>query len=134
MFTLKLKEARKLANMSQQDVASKLGITQPTLSGWEADPTTVGAEALYKLCVMYSVTPNQMMGIDEETEMVQKIEPGILYDELGVELSILIRCYRKANTRDKKLVWGILEDYISGTDADRPISSIFTEKNDVKVG
>lgn len=34
-------------------------------------------------------------------------------EDKTAELRLLVRCYNKANDRDKKLLWGILEDYMS---------------------
>jgi len=34
-------------------------------------------------------------------------------EDKTAELRLLVRCYNKASDRDKKLLWGILEDYMS---------------------
>lgn len=34
------------------------------------------------------------------------------------ELKLLIRCYTKASDRDKKLLWSILEDYMTEDEKD----------------
>ena len=37
-------------------------------------------------------------------------------EDRTAELRLLVRCYNTASDRDKKLLWGILEDYMSSDD------------------
>ena len=44
------------------------------------------------------------------------------------ELKLLIRCYSKASDRDKKLLWSILEDYMTDDEKDAILHSHLKEK------
>jgi len=44
------------------------------------------------------------------------------------ELKLLIRCYSKASDRDKKLLWNILEDYMTEDEKDTMLRSPLKEK------
>jgi transcriptional regulator with XRE-family HTH domain len=69
---LRIKEARKMAKMSQREVAERLGVTQPTLSGWESGKFPVDSNNLRALSELFCVTPNFLLGIEsaEDTPII----------------------------------------------------------------
>ena len=62
-----LRKCRKDINLSQKEVAQKLGIYQSSVSDWENDISRPDYETLFELCKMYNVTLYQLLGIDENT-------------------------------------------------------------------
>lgn len=73
----RIRDARKASKMSQRDVAERLGVTQPTLSGWESDKYPIDSTNLTTLCELFSVTPNYLLGIDDDTDIPIVVKPEL---------------------------------------------------------
>lgn len=58
---LLLQSYRSNANMSQQDVADRLGITRSAIGHYERGERTVDIQLLYKLCDIYNVDINDVV-------------------------------------------------------------------------
>lgn len=58
-----LRELRKLNNMTQKEVAEKIGIRHQSYQAYEAGKTLPTLENFYALCVLFDVTPNYLLGI-----------------------------------------------------------------------
>ncbi|MDR3148434.1 MAG: helix-turn-helix domain-containing protein [Oscillospiraceae bacterium] len=63
---LRIREARKAAQLSQQEVSDRLGVTQPTFSGWESGKSPIDSNNLTKLSELLSASPNFLLGMDSE--------------------------------------------------------------------
>ena len=60
----RLKELRKSKGMSQQELADYLFVNQTAVSQWERGVTTPGNNILIKLCELFNVTSDYLLGID----------------------------------------------------------------------
>lgn len=60
------KEARKQCNMTQREVAAKLGIHQSNISDWENDVSRPEYERLIELAELYDVSIYELLGIKED--------------------------------------------------------------------
>lgn len=54
----KLKEARKCANLTQDDVERRTSINKKTISNWENGVSRPDVDSLSVLCRLYGVNPN----------------------------------------------------------------------------
>lgn len=61
-ISTKLREARKMAGLSQGQVAQILGLHRPSISEIEAGNRRVSAEELGKLCEVYEVSMDWVLG------------------------------------------------------------------------
>ncbi|NRG16903.1 helix-turn-helix transcriptional regulator [Rhizobiales bacterium] len=59
---VRLKEARKLAGLSQGQVANMLGLHRPSVSEIESGNRRVSAEELHRLCDIYDVSLDWVVG------------------------------------------------------------------------
>lgn len=59
----KLRSARENAYYKQEDVAKFLGVTPQKISSFETGRTRVDVDTLVKLCKLYNVDANEIMGI-----------------------------------------------------------------------
>lgn len=50
--------------MSQKELAEELGTTQTSISLWEKDIQTISAPYLKKVCAFFSVSSDDLLGID----------------------------------------------------------------------
>jgi transcriptional regulator with XRE-family HTH domain len=62
----RLKESRKMAGLSQGQVAKLLGLHRPAISEIEAGNRRVSAQELHQLCEIYEVDTNWVLGTKDE--------------------------------------------------------------------
>lgn len=60
-----IKKARKLANMTQIELASIIGVSQKDISRWETGDRTPGADAIIKICKSLNVSADFLLGLDK---------------------------------------------------------------------
>jgi Helix-turn-helix. len=63
-FGKRLKELRLQNNLTQKQVADKLGIKQPNISDWENDVSRPEYENLIALTKLYGETLESLLGIE----------------------------------------------------------------------
>lgn len=56
-MTLSLKALRANANLKQDELGKKLGVSQTSISSWEQGNSTPSSKNIYKLAKLYSVEP-----------------------------------------------------------------------------
>ena len=64
-FSLKLKELRKSAGLTQKQLAERLGITPSVVSYYELSERTPSPEILVKLAGIFHVTTDSLLGINQ---------------------------------------------------------------------
>ncbi len=74
------KEARLMNKLKLTDMAIQLGVSQPTLSGWESERKAAPIEAICKMADLYGVTVDYLLGRDDATMPApqKEISPDIL--------------------------------------------------------
>ena len=68
----RLMKLRKLAGLSQEEVAEKLEVTRQTVSKWETGQSSPDLDKVLPLCNLYNVTPDELLhegGSDEAEEV-----------------------------------------------------------------
>ena len=68
----RLTSLRKKLNLSQEEVAEKLGVTRQTVSKWETDQSTPDFDKIVPICELYSISTNEL--IKGEVEDVKSID------------------------------------------------------------
>ena len=66
IIVTRIKEARKMAGLSQSQVAELLGLQRPAISEMEAGNRKISAEEIAKLADIYDVSPSWLLGEGEE--------------------------------------------------------------------
>ena len=61
-----IKNERKLLNLSQSALAKILNTTQDTVSLWELNKRTPDAEMIVKLCKLFQVSADYLLGLENE--------------------------------------------------------------------
>lgn len=103
---MRLKEARKAANLTQVQVAKYIGINQNTYSYWENGKTKIDSESLQKLASLYSVSVDYLLGNDEAPNMPNKIT---LSQSFSPEEETLIKKYRQLDADGKKEIENMID-------------------------
>ncbi len=65
---------RMMRGYSQKSIADKLEKSPNAVSNWELGNTSPSVDDLLKLCDMFEVTPNQILGTDECPELQAYID------------------------------------------------------------
>lgn len=62
----RLKEMRKMINLSQSQVARRLNLSPGTISGYELDTKTPSLEVLSDLAILYNCSADYLLGHDKK--------------------------------------------------------------------
>lgn len=74
-FGKKILDARKKANLSQEEIAEKLNITRQTVSKWESNETVPNINQVKLLAKIYKISLEELLNynkVDEEIESIIK--------------------------------------------------------------
>lgn len=64
MLSQKIRSIRMSRNMSQVELAKKLGVTKQSVSNWENDNIQPSIDMLIKLTEVFSVSADCLLGLD----------------------------------------------------------------------
>lgn len=67
MFAENLKRLRRERGMSQEELASRLGVVRQTVSKWESGSSFPDANLLVNLAAVFQVSADELLGIKAET-------------------------------------------------------------------
>lgn len=86
----KLRMLRAEYNLTQSDVANKLGITQQTYSKYENQTINMDSETIIKICDLYGVSSDYLLGI-KETPKAAKKEKTVAYKASEDEIKTIVK-------------------------------------------
>ena len=69
-FGLMLKQLREKHNLSQSQVAKRLGITRAAISSYENNISLPSVNVLAELALLYRVSTDYLLGLDNRTAIV----------------------------------------------------------------
>jgi transcriptional regulator with XRE-family HTH domain len=75
----RIKELRKKSGLSQKELADKLFVNQTAVSQWERGVTSPSASILIKLCDLFNVTSDYLLGRTDNPRTANEIA-----DRLGI--------------------------------------------------
>jgi transcriptional regulator with XRE-family HTH domain len=102
--------------ISQKWLADESGATEPTISRYVAGKTQPEISIVVNIAKALRVSVDYLCGLtDSPTPR----------ESLGAENHLLLRCYDRADAQDKKILWAILERYMSADEKENPFSSCF---------
>ena len=142
----KLKNARSNANLTQEDIAEKIGVSRQTVSNWENNKSYPDIISVIRLSDIYGISldtllkedENMIKHLDESTNIVKsknrlrKLLPVLVYTIIWVLCVLLFWLYsgRDAGTYSIFVFWGILPvstliiSAISGKEDFKPLLKI----------
>lgn len=91
----KLKELRLERKMTQEQLASRLGLVKGSISAYEQGTKYPSLEVLANLCRTLNVSADYLLGLSDDT----KIRNSVLTDEQQKLLRGLIKEFENANSR-----------------------------------
>ena len=142
----KLKNARNNANLTQEDIAEKIGVSRQTVSNWENNKSYPDIISVIRLSDIYRISldtllkedENMIKHLDESTNIVKsknrlrKLLPVLAYTVIWALCVLLFWLYsgRDAGTYSIFVFWGILPvstliiSAISGKEDFKPLLKI----------
>ena len=95
MISKKLRNLRKDFNISQVDLAAKLGVTKQCVSNWENDNILPSIEMLVKIAQYFNTSTDFLLGLNND----KTLDVSELSDEEIAHLKLLIKDITKAKNR-----------------------------------
>ena len=103
-FNENLKHIMEVRGVNQKWLSDEANIPEATISRYVNGVHMPTISLIIKLAKALNVTVDYLLGIAPYSDISRETDP---------EINILISGYCKAGDRDRKLIWGLLEDYIS---------------------
>lgn len=91
MISEKLRNLRKDFNISQVDLASKLGVTKQCVSNWENDNILPSVDMLVKIAKFFNVSTDYLLGLSDSVT----IDVSGLTDTEIAHIKLLIQDLKK---------------------------------------
>lgn len=66
-----LREIRKNQRLTQRNVYEKLNVSPNCYASWEQGRTQPDVESIKKLCVIFDVSADSLLGLDDESEQTR---------------------------------------------------------------
>lgn len=121
MFGDKLKNLRETNNLSQQQLADKLGMSPSAIGMWEQNRRQPDNEILKKIAQMFDVSIDYLLGNDIKPTDSNKELLETISTDLSNPLNKAI--YSKASElktdKDRQIVLNIIEGFIKGIDENK---------------
>lgn len=73
----KLYKLREGKNMSQEELAEKLGVSRQTISNWENDKVMLDVDKAQELCKLYDIDMNSLFDIEPTNSQTQHMRKGL---------------------------------------------------------
>ena len=91
----KIMTLRKKNNLSQEDLAEKIGVTRQTISKWELEETTPDINQAKKLSIIFNISLDELVNNDVNSILIEKVSnterlAGIIIKILKVSGILLI--------------------------------------------
>jgi transcriptional regulator with XRE-family HTH domain len=107
----RIKELRLKKDLTQEELAARLGVKRPTLANWEIDRSAPGYSQLTELSKIFNVSVDYILGPNpndisyvvlspEDLELLRRIKGLSLENRRTVETVVTsIECYEKQSER-----------------------------------
>ena len=99
----RIKDLRKELNMTQRDVAVRLGVLQQAISKYEAGVLDLDTETIRRLCAIFGCTSDYLLGISARRD-----------PEISPEDAELLAAYHAATPEIRTIVDTALQPYAAG--------------------
>lgn len=102
MYGIKIRELRNEFGITQKNLAEKLGTTQNNISKYELEQLDLNTDTLIKLCQIFNVSSDFILGREDETGARTQIEGA---PTMTTEERDLLRYFRSMTAAEKRAVF-----------------------------
>ena len=93
MIGERLQMVRKHYRVRQAELANILGVSKFTVQSWEQDKSNPSYETLAKICKMYHVSSNFLLGLTDQLPTYQEDSSVPLFQGLNEESQGMLKSY-----------------------------------------
>lgn len=97
MIAEKIKILRKKYNLTQTDIAKKLGITRSSVNAWEMGISIPSTQYIVELAQLFNVSSDYLLGISKTSTISVN---GLSEEEIAA-IHGVISCFKKIKSEDK---------------------------------
>lgn len=108
---IRLKELREKNGITQKAFANSCNIATSTYNQYETGKRQPDLETLKKLAEKLQVTVDYLLGVEEKEKPVHVDE--LKQPSISPETKILLSAYSKATEEDRKVLWTLLDRYLT---------------------
>lgn len=109
VFSERLRQILDRRGVSQDWLARQIHATPATVSRYLTSDRVPRGENVAAVSSALNVSADYLLGlIDDECTMKRDRRSG-----LDVEVSLLVSCYRKASSSDQRVIWTLLDKYMT---------------------
>ena len=109
VFSERLRQILDRRGVSQDWLASQIHATPATVSRYLTSDRVPRGENVAAVSSALNVSADYLLGlIDDECTLKRDRRSG-----LDVEVSLLVSCYRKASSSDQRVIWTLLDKYMT---------------------
>lgn len=101
-FARRLKDLLDKRGMTQRALSEKLETTEVTVSRYVSGYRTPNIETTVEIAEILGVSLNELVGIDPPAK-----------ERPSPDVSVLVSCYSKASPDDRKVLWSLLDRYMT---------------------
>lgn len=92
---------RKRNNLTQKELAEKLGVGITSVSSWERGANAPDIELLFKLCELFGITVSEMYGLSSDLESSENAKK---HNDLTPDEQELLTNYRSLSNQGKESI------------------------------
>ena len=96
----RIRQLRKMKNLTQQEVAAVLGFGNTAISMYEKGLRHLDEDLIYKLCKFFGCSADYFIGLSDHMEPI-----------ISDEDAKLLKAYHAASDKERKTIDFILEEY-----------------------
>ncbi len=108
-FSENLKHIMNMRGINQKWLSIESNTPEATISRYVNGVHKPNIDIIVDIAKALNVSVDYLLGLTPFSDILQKTDP---------ELNFLISCYNKASERDRKILWRLLEDYLSPEEKD----------------
>lgn len=114
----RLKKIRKENNYTQDMLANKLQLEPAAISKYETNRVPIPQEYLIKICNIFNISSDYLLGISDTNDEVEKINKKIKDNDLYVAANSKVDLGKLAQVDNKtaKLINTLIDDFLSDDD------------------
>ena len=105
----RITEARKLANLSQRELAERMELAPPTVSGYESGKYDPKSDGLVKIATICGVTVDYLLGLTDDPHSRFQVEITDARED------ILLKKFRQLNDAGKVKLSNYADDLLATT-------------------
>ena len=124
-FSAILRELLESRGRNQKWLAEEAQTTEATISRYLAGKNQPEITIVMKIANALNVSVDFLCGLTDSPTPKEN---------LGAEINLLIKCYGRADSRDQKTLWTVLERYMTAEEKESPISSSYEATTNVRTG